>query len=200
MAVIGGVALLLGVLLPWLSFRSCETIGAFFPLCLPYAPPGSFSAGSYGALLPIAAPLALLIGAVAAFLVFLNKPNMAVLSCVLSLAVAVVAMAFLATAGPVLDTMSADLTAMNTLGRDVTVSIGPGPYAAVVGAVLLLLAGLIDWKLVKDMEAKKAEKGAAAGASAPAGQAAQQGAPQAAAQGHTPQAPPPPGTPPPGGP
>ncbi|HEX9709027.1 MAG TPA: hypothetical protein VGB42_03545, partial [Candidatus Thermoplasmatota archaeon] len=64
-----------------------------------------------------------------------------------------------------LDDMGSDLTVASAT-LTVRASIGAGPYVLVVGALLLFIAGLVDWKMLKDTEARKAAAEAAKAAQA----------------------------------
>ncbi len=157
LGLIGGLLAILGSILPWINFQTC-TDAVFFRICLPFGVPGAWAGvGSYNALLGIAAPIALLLGIVGLILLFLNKPEMGLASAGLGGGVMVLGILHIAIATPLLAQMGVDISLLNVVSVTVTASIGVGVYLAIVGGIMLMLAGLLDWKMLKDKAAKKAK-------------------------------------------
>lgn len=163
----GGLIAIIGAILPWVTFQTCSQT-SILRICLPFGLPGSWGGvGSYNGLLPILGPLALVMAIAGLVLLFLNKPVMGIASAGLGAGAMLMGILHILIAGPLLDQMGVDLS-VGQVGVSVTANIGVGAYVAIVGGLLLMIAGLVDWKMLKDKEAKKAAAGdAAPAASAP---------------------------------
>jgi hypothetical protein len=177
LGLIGGLVALVGAVMPWISFQTCAQ-ASVFRFCLPFGlPTGWAGVGSYNAFLPLAAPLALVLALVGLVMLFLGKPPLGLGASAAGAGAVAIAAVYIAVAGPLLPQMGADLELMDTASVSVTASIGVGVYVTMVGAVMLVLAGIIDWKLLTDAQAAK--QGASAQQTAPASGAAPAVAPPA---------------------
>lgn len=140
--IVGGLLTLIGALLPWISIRTCETSTAMFPVCRSYTPPEGFTIASVNLFLPLASPLALILGTTAVALLFLNRVRFLEIAAVLAIQVCVVSLSFLLLVPPLADEIWRRLHLMGSAGPGLTVSVGLGPSVMLMAGAIVLVAAL----------------------------------------------------------
>ena len=151
LALVGGIIGILGAVLPWIQAQLCTGVG-LIQFCVPWPLPTVFAVGSYDGFLAVGNLLALLFALVGMVLVFLQKPMTGMIAGVMGLVTFAVALLWILRAGSVVTVMQ---LAVGAAYANVTVSIGFGVYVTVVGGLLLMIGGFMQWMKLRGAAAAK---------------------------------------------
>ena len=135
---LGGLMALIGGVLPWLEMRTC--VSTIIQICV--AVPLPFALGSLSPILGIGQILALVFGLIGLVLLFLQKPMTGMVAGVMGILALVFAVLYFVTAPAYFTQLSGGVV-------DIQIGLGFGIYITMIGGVLLLVGGLMQWKGLK---------------------------------------------------